>query len=918
MYNNLLFFDKNGSPLNFIQDADGIWRGNLHFAEVGIKLVENETIYVVQEFQDAESQVFNLIYGMPHIDPSMADNSIGSLSMEFGVSPITAYKFFTIDHPYNKNPQISFSDRLSVRLPNNSADAIDVTTGRVITPNNTTTAARFDISISSPDQGVYEKTIILKDVNDVVVAVINLYGEIVGEDERLNTLLANFGESIYEREEYIFRESDINEDLPNYQVLNQKRKELLIEFHNIIPYLASYKGILNILKFFGYYDVTLKEYYFDVSNGKYRMNPVVIDDYTRLDQKIQSFDYPWTKTIYFGLFYNINEEIKDQYDDFGLPITQDSFIFSNEEILIKLFGLKQYIKDRSIGGVAQILDIVGEYSLYDRYSTKTWNDKATIDVVDTDVTPSFELTENIGYISDLRPILNDFANCSLNRVFIPSNYPGVIPSQHKNCFVGWFWPMLQDEPEPIDQPNIPVGYLVQAKNTSFNLPWKSADTSWRDTGNCNLVITWGNVTHVNFYDVEWVIKRSNTNSDGRKYTFSVRGKTQDMANFSTILPYDGYYDIAIILHGWNGSKSVHTEKNALEVRMYEPDFINYFRYFNKYLQKWKTNYLTWREVNTNWGHPIFDNNRFVMSQMGITTRTINIVNYINTDKIGDKQIGVKSPTWDQFPNNTWADYQWLNWRQLKHDREQLSRFLITKLKAKGKLQVGKDTITFPDDLNVQEYERAAGILSASVGEDISAFEYTARGTFIDCVAKSYGEQEDRLVGCCDGVEIKPGNSVKATKVSWRDYKDRWKNVPTEWNKSNSVKTQARSNPFTMSDICVYHTRFDVPIMVPVFMTVDNCKIPGKTNVRWVITSEYGEVMLDEVSMTMVYRFIKSGVYTVSVTIIDSNGNQKTIVKTNHIRVLDAAEFNNNLLFDNVYTTDRFINVPKSELIIVNI
>ena len=57
---------------------------------------------------------------------------------------------------------------------------------------------------------------------------------------------------------------DINEALPDWIKLNTKRKELLLEFSNIFPYTGAYKALINILKYFGYDQVTLKEYWLKV------------------------------------------------------------------------------------------------------------------------------------------------------------------------------------------------------------------------------------------------------------------------------------------------------------------------------------------------------------------------------------------------------------------------------------------------------------------------------------------------------------------------------------------------------------------------------------------------------------------------------------------------------------------------------
>ena len=59
----------------------------------------------------------------------------------------------------------------------------------------------------------------------------------------------------------MFRDVDIDDERPNYIQLNEKRKELLLASQDIFPYLGSYKSFVNVLKFFGYHDIRLKEYF---------------------------------------------------------------------------------------------------------------------------------------------------------------------------------------------------------------------------------------------------------------------------------------------------------------------------------------------------------------------------------------------------------------------------------------------------------------------------------------------------------------------------------------------------------------------------------------------------------------------------------------------------------------------------------
>ena len=45
---------------------------------------------------------------------------------------------------------------------------------------------------------------------------------------------------------------------------------MLLEYSNIFPYLGSYKALINVIKFFGYQNLRMKEYWLNIKNGKYK------------------------------------------------------------------------------------------------------------------------------------------------------------------------------------------------------------------------------------------------------------------------------------------------------------------------------------------------------------------------------------------------------------------------------------------------------------------------------------------------------------------------------------------------------------------------------------------------------------------------------------------------------------------------
>jgi hypothetical protein len=99
-----------------------------------------------------------------------------------------------------------------------------------------------------------------------LVAEIYVYGETVGEDERLAILLSNLGTSLTTKDQFLFKDHDINEIGTDWKLINRKRRELLLELSNIKPFVGTYKALINAIKFFGYNNLTLKEYWLMIDN----------------------------------------------------------------------------------------------------------------------------------------------------------------------------------------------------------------------------------------------------------------------------------------------------------------------------------------------------------------------------------------------------------------------------------------------------------------------------------------------------------------------------------------------------------------------------------------------------------------------------------------------------------------------------
>ena len=271
----------------------------------------------------------------------------------------------------------------------------------------------LNIGHSSDVEGVFITILRIADVTFQDAEQLLYYGvyraETEAEDERLGLLLENMGRDVDEEQELILRDSEVDEALVDYILLNEKRREMLLQGDQIWPYLGSYRGLVNMVNWFGYYDVRLKEYFLNINSqdaefGKYRQVPITFQLKNK-KQSGQSLNLVpskhYKKTSLFGLFYDIVRD-SGEFDEDGIPITQDAFEFTNEEALIKFFALKRYLKEKFLPLNAQIVDITGEGVYYERYGLNSWKDIDDRRVINLTRSISFTCEDRVP-IEDLRP-----------------------------------------------------------------------------------------------------------------------------------------------------------------------------------------------------------------------------------------------------------------------------------------------------------------------------------------------------------------------------------------------------------------------------------------------------------------------------------------------------------------------------------
>ena len=443
-YSWLRFFNKKGEDLNFSYDADkDKWTGTVYLDTVSSGLIEYEPIYILEEIYDAITgqSVFrkpkksNLTPWCPgatetNILANWKDATPGST-----FSNVPEFFLWEIDGYPGPDPVIVKYDQLDIDLGDNFGDLVGPSgggaTGQPVQSVTSNTnfldeALSIRVGLQSEIEDSYTRTLELNDPNYLeetsfdtfnctgsthTFCEIRFYGQVEGEDERLETMIENLGGFVSQSDSKIYDDVDINEPLPDFIKLNTKRKELLLEFHNIFPYTGAYKALINILKYYGYDQVTLKEYWLNVdefkgmnpegvSRIKYKQTP--IEDLFSTNPKTANTSTNiipsklYKKTSKFGLFYDITRDVPGQFDEDGLPIVEEAFLFSNEEVLIKLFALKQKLKKYFLPLNARIVDIIGEAVYYSLYDVNIWSDSLRVDDVELNINPCLKVIPEDG------------------------------------------------------------------------------------------------------------------------------------------------------------------------------------------------------------------------------------------------------------------------------------------------------------------------------------------------------------------------------------------------------------------------------------------------------------------------------------------------------------------------------------------
>lgn len=325
------------SSENFIYPSV-TYAGALFLEPVSQGLVETEHLTI---FQEASAG---------YITPYDSSNSTLIFRM---VGDETQIQFFTINET---TQEVSWTDELVYDVSNFKKNQ----------------GLQLNIGFKSDEEGVYERRLVAyHQIGDIDYPFIEIVvnAQSIGQDERYDTLLENFGLHKPKSIPKLFKESDINEDLPDWKLLNYKAKHLILEHNKIMPFIGTYKGLINAIKWLGYEDIQVKEWFKNVKENK-KLALYVPYDADGRKKTIKYFTPDERKHLKklntLSLVYCINRET-GEYDEWGNPITENCYEYNLDEILVKLYSLKTWLEKNIIGVNARIADLTGEGIYFERF-----------------------------------------------------------------------------------------------------------------------------------------------------------------------------------------------------------------------------------------------------------------------------------------------------------------------------------------------------------------------------------------------------------------------------------------------------------------------------------------------------------------------------------------------------------------------
>lgn len=913
-YNKLRFFDSESNDLNLLYNSDNeIWEGICYLPKVSTGLYETLTIYILEEVQ---GKLGNTKFITP-------------ISENVGVSKFK-FKFFS---DYEQSEDIFMYDAVNVDgrleiqkknevildlLNSNVIHGINSDGFKIIDSNLAMTPLKCNIALMSHIDNYHTRLLDISEIdeegNETLIATIRIYGETEEEDERLAVLLSNMGMTLKPEDYVILKDSDIKELSPDWILMNQKRKELLLQASQIKPFIGTYKALLNAIDFFGYNKITLKEYWLNINEqsenfGKLKAIAVPNQDVTGfLADKNNRNELPSSnlkKTSRFSLVYRLNDATGN-VDEWDIPTVQESLDYSPDEVLIKLYGLKNKLQKEFLPLQAKIVDITGEGDYFSQFNQNVWNNQHAIKVQNAGSTVSFSRIpgERQLFIEDLRKV--DYRLTGINQ-----NFEALSESDREEItqsiieFYKGYYNNDMSTFNTLD--GIPIGCPVVLNAESFIDSWDSAEFTFMDADSTgNHMLTWNNWWKQGIYEMEWTISGPKgylkSFRGGVGYTDNLGEFHPEYQQFPVVLPYAGTYSVELAIYDLYNVRSSWREEDYFEVKNKN---VEVYGLFQRMLPKLNLNQYAYQydDAGGDWDWSR-ENTATIDSIIATYYLTLDRANYVHDGEDGVEFSTVRrfldstQPTgynetpgpyqWKELRTQTWNDGPQVNWNMMRVGADINSSFKIDLRNSEGYVNGHKLFIKQIDPVTNVEVVDSYEIMSPYpinntdltewnlIAEELRALDAVEHPLFakfnfnpIIIDADNNGTED-----ICNYMLI-----VAEEPSRTHDYSEVGFNNPTGGIIVPGSEVHFVSYNPNFNDLCIVDTHMEVNMLNHVTFSYDITNMPGIVSQKWRLKNNSQNI--DDIyynNTWLTYLFKHKGDYTVELELTDVNGNKNKINK----------------------------------------
>lgn len=232
----------------------------------------------------------------------------------------------------------------------------------------------INIGFRAETEGIFERRLRiyerLNGTDEALLSEILVNAQSISHDERFDTILQDVAPSFNPKNfPHLFKRANINEALPDWELVNEKSRNMVLDYSHITPFIGTYKALINSIKWLGYEDIKIKEWFRDVKENK-KLSLYVPYEAAERTKTILYFSPEERRNLKklneLSLIYCINRET-GEIDEWGNPETENCYEYNLDEILTKLFSLKDWLERKVIGVNARITDLTGEGVYFERF-----------------------------------------------------------------------------------------------------------------------------------------------------------------------------------------------------------------------------------------------------------------------------------------------------------------------------------------------------------------------------------------------------------------------------------------------------------------------------------------------------------------------------------------------------------------------